>query len=130
CREHFKGREITNLLVVRWAKRPWKTKLGHIKPLQKNVEYGSLIEINPLLGDIRVPSYVLDVTLLHELMHYFHGFGSNRPRHHRHAHRGGHLQREFAAFGWTELLQKQEVWLKANWVQVWNDHRHAKRITS
>ncbi|MDO8625824.1 MAG: hypothetical protein Q7R47_07090, partial [Candidatus Diapherotrites archaeon] len=70
CREHFKGREITNLLVVRWAKRPWKTKLAHIKPLQKNVEYGSLIEINPLLGDIRVPSYVLDVTLLHELMHY------------------------------------------------------------
>ncbi|MBS3061984.1 MAG: hypothetical protein J4215_05370 [Candidatus Diapherotrites archaeon] len=124
CREYFKGKEITNLLVVRWGK-PWKTKLGHIKPLRGNVQYGSIIEINTVFQDPRVPQFVVDVTMLHELIHYFQGFGSNHPRKHRHPHRGGSVTNEFREFGWVELLKKQNKWIKENWVKMWKEH-HAQ----
>lgn len=120
CREQFKGREITNLLVVRWGK-PWKSKLGHIKPLKRNPEYGSLIEINPVLLSPVVPGFVLDATILHELIHYFQGFGSNHPRQQRHPHRGGAITREFAKFGWGELHEKQEKWIRENWLRIWRE---------
>ena len=106
CREYFPHRTISNLLAVRWSK-PWKSKLGHIKPL-KNTAFGSLIEINSLLSDPRVPEFVLEVTLLHELIHYFQGFASNQARTQLHPHRGGAVTKEFAQFGWQELLKKQE----------------------
>ena len=127
CREYFPRRQITNLLVVRWGK-PWKTKLGHIKPLQKNPEFGSLIELNTVFQDPRVPGYVLDVTILHELIHYFQGFASNHPRLHRHPHRGGKVTNEFKQFGWSELLQKQNLWVKQNWPKLWKEHDQQHRL--
>lgn len=125
CREYFPDKKISNLLVVRWAK-PWKTKLGHIRPL-KDTGFGSLIEINSILADPRVPEFVLDVTLLHELIHYFQGFGSNQPRNQRHPHRGGAVTKEFAQFGWQELLNKQDQWVKENFAKLyWEYERKMK----
>lgn len=121
CREYFPNRPISNLLVCRWGK-PWKTKLGHIRPL-KSAEFGSLIEINSILSDSRIPEFVLGATLLHELIHYFQGFGSNHPRQQRHPHRGGTVTKEFKQFGWEELLQKQEKWVKENFGKFYLEYQ-------
>lgn len=120
-RENFSKHEISNLLCVRWGK-PWKSKLGHIKPF-KNTEFGSLIEINSVLNDPRVPEFVVEATLLHELIHYFQGFGSNKPRQRRHPHRGGSVQNEMARFGWTQIQQKQDEWVKQNFFHLWKQNR-------
>ncbi len=127
CREYFKHREITNLLIVKWGK-PWKTKLGHIKALKGNPELGSVIEINTVFKDPRVPQYVIDVTILHELVHYFQGFGSNHVRRHRHPHRGGAVDNELVEFGWKELMKKQDEWVHQNWVKIWTEHNRQYKI--
>jgi hypothetical protein len=115
-RENFPERGVTNLLVVKWGGK-WRGKLGHIKPL-KNCEYGSEIEINSHLKSLDVPEYVLDYVLMHELTHYFQGFGSNHTRKHKHPHRGGIVEKELARHGWAEITEKSERWIKENWRNI------------
>lgn len=119
CREHFPKQTVSNLLMVRWGKT-WKSKLGHIKPL-KNKQYGSLIEVNLILSDPRVPEFVVDATLLHELIHYFQGFGSNHPQKYKHPHRGGAVEKELERFGWKELAQKQDTWINKNFARFFKE---------
>lgn len=120
-RQHFHGKEITNLLIVRYGKK-WKTKLGHIKPMKRNPSFGSLIELNSIFLDSRIPEWLIDLVLLHELVHYFDGFGSNIPRNKLHPHRGNCVDRELKKFGYTELLEKQKSWLKENWANLYREH--------
>jgi hypothetical protein len=112
-RENFPERGVTNLLVVRWGKR-WRNTLGHIKPL-KNVEFGSLIEINSLLKSTDIPEFVLDSVLMHELVHYFQGFGSNHERKSLHPHKGGVVDKELFRLGWGDITKKSDAWIKLNW---------------
>ena len=116
-RENFSERGVTNLLVVQWGGN-WRTTLGHIKPLEKNTSYGSVIELNSLLKSVEVPEYVVDAVLMHELTHYFQGFGSNHERKHRHPHKGGVVDKELARLGWEEIQQKSDKWLKENWKHI------------
>jgi hypothetical protein len=113
-RENFGERGVTNLLIVRWGKRASKNVLGHIKPVESK-DFGSIIEINPLLKSLEVPEYVLEYVLMHELTHYFQGFGSNHTRKHKHPHRGGIVEKEMARHGWREITEKAEKWIKENW---------------
>ena len=115
-RENFSDRGVTNLLVVKWGGK-WARVLGHIKSLESR-EYGSIIEINSLLKSLDVPEYVLDYVLMHELTHYFQGFGSNHERKHKHPHRGGIVEKELARHGWAEITEKSEKWIKENWKNV------------
>ncbi len=117
-RENFPEKEITNLLVVKTG-RNCKRKLGHIKTL-KNADYGSIIEINPLLFDPEVPKYVLDYVIMHELIHYFQGFGSNHEKKFKHPHRGRVIEKELARRGWEEIQEKSDSWLKENWTIILN----------
>lgn len=120
-RENFSDRGITNLLVVRWGKG-WARKLGHIKPLKNEKKhdsnYGSIIEINSFLKDVEIPEYVLDYVLMHELTHYFQGFGSNHERKFKHPHKGGLVDKELIRLGWGEIMEKSEKWLKENWPKI------------
>lgn len=120
-RENFSERGITNLLVVKTGKK-WKRTLGHIKPLKNankyDTDYGSLIEINPLLFDLDVPEKVLDYVIMHELTHYFQGFGSNHTRKHRHPHKGGIVEKELARLGWEEIQKDSDKWIKQNWDKI------------
>ena len=116
-RENFSDRGITNFLVVKWGTKKSKRVLGHIKALNTS-EYGSIIEINPLLKNLNVPEYVLDYILMHELTHYFQGFGSNHERKHRHPHKGGIVEKELERHGWKEITEKSEKWIKENWKEV------------
>jgi hypothetical protein len=113
-RENFSERGVTNLLVVRWARVKSKRVLGHIKPL-RDTQFGSIIEINPALKSLDVPEYVLDYVLMHELTHYFQGFGSNHARKQKHPHKGRVVEKELARHGWEEITEKSEKWIKENW---------------
>ena len=115
-RENFSDRGVTNFLVVKWGGK-WRRKLGHIKPL-KDAQYGSEIEINSMLKSLDVPEYVLDYVLMHELTHYFQGFGSNHTRKHKHPHKGGIVEKELARHGWEEITIKSEKWIKENWKNI------------
>ncbi len=115
-RENFSEKEITNLLAVKTGKK-WKRTLGHIKTLE-NKEYGSLIEINPMLFDLDVPEFVLNYVIMHELTHYFQGFASNHEKKHRFPHKGRIVEKELEKKGWKEIQEKSDVWLKANWTKI------------
>ncbi|MFA5126020.1 MAG: hypothetical protein WC462_03385 [archaeon] len=115
-RENFPERGVTNFLVIKWGCK-WSRVLGRIKPLE-NKEYGSIIEINSLLKQIEVPEYVLDYILMHELTHYFQGFGSNHERKHKHPHKGHIVEKELARHGWDEITKKSEKWIKENWKNI------------
>ncbi len=112
-RENFPDRGINNLLVVKWGKR-WRNTLGHIKPLE-NTEFGSVIEINSLMKSTEVPEFVIDAVLMHELVHYFQGFGSNHERKSKHPHKGGVVDKELSRLGWNEITKKSDKWIKENW---------------
>ena len=112
-RENFPERGVTNLLVVKWGRR-WRNTLGHIKPLE-NAEFGSVIEINSLMKSTEVPDFVVDAVLMHELVHYFQGFGSNHNRKSKHPHKGGVVDKELARLGWEEIADQSDKWIKANW---------------
>ncbi len=75
----------------------------------------SLIMVNRLFANLRVPVFVLDGTLAHELAHYAHGFGSGLPRLYLHPHRGGVVDIELAKRGLGELDRKADEWRKAHW---------------
>jgi hypothetical protein len=115
-RENFANKEITNLLLVKTGSK-WKRTLGHIKTVESS-EYGSMIEINPLLFDLEVPEFVLDYVIMHELTHYFQGFASNHEKKHKHPHRGGIVEKELARLGWEEIQQKSDKWIKENWGKI------------
>jgi hypothetical protein len=55
---------------------------------------------------------------MHELTHYFQGFGSNHERKFKHPHRGGLVDNEIKRLGWEEIMDKSEKWLKQNWAEV------------
>ena len=115
-RENFSDRGVTNLLVIKWGGK-WSRTLGRIKPLE-NTAYGSVIEINSLLKHVDIPEYVLDYILMHELTHYFQGFGSNHERKHKHPHKGHIVEKELARHGWEEITTKSEKWIKENWKNI------------
>ena len=115
-RENFAEKGVTNFLAVKTGKK-WKRTLGHIKTLE-NREYGSMIEINPMLFDLDVPEYVLDYVIMHELTHYFQGFASNHEKKHKHPHRGGIVEKELERLGWKEIQEKSDKWIKEKWTEI------------
>jgi hypothetical protein len=78
----------------------------------------SIIEINSLFTDERVPEYVIDTTLAHELVHYMHGFNSPLPRKYKHPHRGGIVDKELIKRGFGHSLRLEKVWAKNSWEKV------------
>ncbi|MCX6801183.1 MAG: DUF45 domain-containing protein [Candidatus Diapherotrites archaeon] len=112
-RENFPEKAVTNLFVIRWGRKS-KSVLGKIKPL-KDKEYGSIIEINSRLKSVDVPEYVLDYVLMHELVHYFQGFGSNHAQKSKYPHKGKVVEKELERLGWGEVMGRAERWIKENW---------------
>jgi len=75
----------------------------------------SIITINRLFADPFVPTFVVDGTLVHELAHYVHGYGSGLPRLYDDPHRGGVVEKELEKRGLLELNDKASEWREANW---------------
>ncbi len=78
----------------------------------------SRITISALLTDQAIPELVIEHIIAHELVHYVHGFGSERPRSLRHPHQGGVIISEFQKRGVWELYRAYQAWMKVHWKQV------------
>lgn len=75
----------------------------------------TIITVNRLFADPELPQMVVDATLVHELAHYAHGFGSGLPQRYKHPHAGGVVDSELERRGLGQLNREAEEWRKANW---------------
>ncbi len=102
-----------NNVVVRW-KGKWRNKFGHIRRL-KNTD--TEIAINSLFKDEKVPEYIVELTLAHELVHYMHGFHSPYPRLFKHPHKGGVVNKELKMRGYGYEIKKERRWFREVWMK-------------
>jgi hypothetical protein len=111
----FADVERVNPISIRYV-RPWKRRLAVI--YLTDDERRSIIGVNGLLRDQRVPYPVCLVTIAHELAHYTHGFGSHHPRRYRHPHRGNVVQRELTRRGLGAELHFYTEWTNDCWFDL------------
>ena len=99
---------------------PVKTRLGSIKYDQK--KRVSLIRINGLLRAAIIPEEIIFATLVHETVHYMHGYGSSLPQKHPHPHASGVLVNELRSRGLHDTYRVQKKWLKEHWPAIAKAH--------
>lgn len=110
----------------------WETyysDVARVYPIQSSFgpraryRYGSIysvgrqchILINRLFANPEVPEFVVDATLVHELAHYVHGYGSGRPKIYPHPHRGAVVEKELAKRGCSFLEDQASAWRRDHW---------------
>jgi hypothetical protein len=130
-RKYFSDLEAPNQIEIKWGRRS-RRQLGCIKKerpkkvfdhFKKN--FVTIIIINGLFKDEKIPLYVIDAIVAHEMSHYAHGFNSPLPQIHRHPHKGGVIKKELHARDLTALEKKQKIWVKENW-QTYLDQNYRK----
>lgn len=111
--KHFSDVRQDNDVRIIFGRRT-KNRLGSIKvdPRDSSI---SIITMNGLFRDDRIPEFVIKATLVHELCHYAHGFNSPIKQKYQHPHAGGVMRQEFAERGLEQLYRDQKRWLKDNW---------------
>jgi hypothetical protein len=136
--KYFNDIPRRNAVLIRFGKRS-RTQLGSIKwattkttGLKKFItslekEFGealrdifddkrvSVITITRLYQDEKIPEYVVDSTIAHEMIHYAHGFSSPLSQVYSHPHKGGVIRKEMIARGMEEIWKNSKKWLKENW---------------
>lgn len=100
-----------NEVLIRFKGR-WKNKFGHIKKLK---EGSSEIVINGLFNDEKIPEYIIDLTIAHELVHYMHGFSSPYERKYQYPHKHGVVRKELIKRGFKVPLKLERRFLKQDW---------------
>ncbi len=100
-----------NEVKVRFLGR-WKNKFGHIKKLKDG---SSEIVINGLFKDLKIPDYIIDLTIAHEIVHYFHGFNSPYPKKYKYPHKHGVVRKELISRGFKIPLKIERRFLKNDW---------------
>ena len=110
--------ERKNNVVIRF-KGKWKNKFGHIKKLKNN---DTEIIINSMFKDMKVPEYIIDLTIAHELVHYMHGFNSPHEKMFKHPHKGNIVDKELVRRGFGHLLRKEKEFFKNEWINIFNDN--------
>lgn len=100
-----------NEVKIRFLGR-WKNKFGHIKKLK---DKSSEIVINGLFKDEKIPEYLVDLTIAHEIVHYMHGFNSPYPKQFRYPHQGGIVRKELIERGFKIPLKIEKRFLKTDW---------------
>ena len=100
-----------NNIKIRFLGR-WKNKFGHIKKLKDG---SSEIVINGLFKDDKIPDYIVDLTIAHEIVHYLHGFNSPYPKKFRYPHQGGIVKKELISRGFKIPLKIERRFLKQDW---------------
>ena len=113
---HFPDVKKSNRVEIEFGRKAAK-RLGSIRRCHYPGEesFDTLIYINGHFKDQRIPEYVIDATICHELAHYAQGFSSPLPRLSRFPHRGGSVDKELEDrnLGW--LVEKELDWLNKNW---------------
>lgn len=126
--QFFADVPVSNRLLVRFG-RITKTRLGSItsrpRPVKgdKNARpVKSIITVNGLLRDQRVPLSVIQAVLGHEFVHYTHGFHSPLPQLYRFPHQSGIVDRELKKRGLTALLAAETDWTKQHFIPLYLEY--------
>ncbi|HEC64104.1 MAG TPA: hypothetical protein ENI23_02280 [bacterium] len=121
----FGRRSKTQLGSIKWASNKTTGVKKVLEELYK--EFGkdlkelfddkriSVITVSRLYQGEKVPEYVIDSTIAHEMIHYAHGFSSPLKQLYRHPHKGGVIKKEMYERGMGETWSKAKKWLKKNW---------------
>lgn len=122
--KHFSDVTKINNVVIKFGRNA-RTRLGSIKQarcskfeVRSSKEFASQIIISGYFRNERVPEYIIDLTIAHELCHYAHGFSSPHPQLLKHPHRGGVVDIELKKRGFGEKLKMQKKWLKEEWPKI------------
>lgn len=105
-----------NIVRIEFGRRA-KRQLGSIRRDRKDPSV-TIITLNGLFRDDSIPEYIPQSTLVHELIHYAHGFNSPLEQLHKHPHAGGVVRREYAERGLEQMYVDQQKWLKENWPKI------------
>lgn len=111
--QYFPDVSIENKIVVLFG-RASRARFGSIiakKDPQEALPV-TYITINGLFRDTALPDFVIDATLVHEFVHYTHGFHSPRRQQYPHPHQGGVVTKEMQDRGAGELYLTQKRWVK------------------
>lgn len=103
-----------NEVKIVWGRRA-RTRLGSIKQDPRSRHKETIITINSLFRDQKIPEYVVLGTIAHELSHYAHGFNSPLSQKYGTPHAGGVVRHELRRRGLEAVEKKQKRWLKENW---------------
>ncbi len=127
--KHFPDIYQDNDVRIVWGRRA-RTRLGSIKlGKDKGNHPETIITINALFKDEKIPDYVVLGTIAHELAHYAHGFHSPLEQKFKTPHAGGIVHKELTKRGLDEVIKKQTLWLKNNWRDyVFNNYPPKRRI--
>lgn len=131
-RKYFADLKAPNQIEIKWGRRS-RRQLGCIKKQQLKTkswrmadhfkrDFVTIIVINGLFRDEKIPEFVIDSVIAHEMSHYAHGFNSPLPQIHRHPHKGGVIKKELHARDLTALELKQKIWIKKNWQNYLNQN--------
>ena len=74
--------------------------------------------INGYFRNEKVPDYVIDTTIAHELVHYMHGFNSPLPKMYKHPHKGGIVNKELKKRGFGNMLNLERKWIRNEWKNI------------
>ncbi len=107
-------------------KGKWKNKFGHI--MMK--DGASHIVINGFFRDLRVPEFIIDLTIAHELIHYMHGFNSPHPKQFKYPHKGGIVEKELKRRGFSHVMQQEKKWIENQWQQIVSEEFKPRKKTS
>lgn len=99
----------TNKVFIKFGRNA-KFRLGSIR-LNRRTK-ASFITITALFKQESVPEDVINHTIAHELVHYSHGFSSNRPRMHKYPHAGGVVKKEMEERGMGHFYKSYKNWIK------------------
>ncbi len=106
---HFSEIPQKNKVFIRFS-RVSKFRFGSIRLHPKTKE--SLILINGMFREEKVPVEIVDHTIAHELVHYAHGFSSPLEQRHDFPHKGGVIEKEMKSRGLEHLSKAYKAWLK------------------
>lgn len=108
-----------NNIYIHFGRKAEK-RLGSIRKIRyaNTNRFDTLITINGYFRDKKIPDYVIDATIAHELCHYIHGISSPLPRLCLYPHRGGVIEKEFVKRGIDKLEKLENNWLNQNWEHI------------
>lgn len=117
--KYFSDVPQDNIVKIVWGKRA-RRQLGSLRTDAMDPSV-SIITLNSLFKNPDIPEFVIEATVVHELIHYAHGFHSPLEQKYTHPHAGGVMRTEFQERGVEVLYVKQRDWLKQNWQRVVDD---------
>ncbi len=111
---YFRDTQIVYPITIRFGPSA-RSRFGSIRAKGKQ----SLILINGIFRHQDLPEFVIDGTIVHELAHYVHGFGSGLPQKYENPHRGGVIGKELASRNCQHLETRADEWRAANWASFY-----------